>query len=201
MGSGPAGPDRPRQTTTSFLSQPPELYHLQITAGLSQTCHHSHSAALALSKAPHSPLEPHHPYWKHTTEFHKSLEPNSHQTLKHLRQHLVLWKSVCKCQRRRTFRLNWYSPQFRNWGDIGPFPASRETTYTKNPPKHHAANIASAQIVSSLAISLEALGFKNFLHVKRASSIQHGHENCGTHARALSQTLAHGNSKNEMRQR
>ena len=27
------------------------LHHLQITAGLSQTCHHSHSAAPALSQA------------------------------------------------------------------------------------------------------------------------------------------------------
>ena len=36
---------------------------------------------------------------------------------------------------------------------------------------------------------------------KRASIIQHGNRKCRTHARVFSTTLAHGNSKNEIRQR
>ena len=32
-------------------------------------------------------------------------------------------------------------------------------------------------------------------------TIQYGYRKCGTHARVLSQTLLHGNNKNEIRQR
>ena len=36
---------------------------------------------------------------------------------------------------------------------------------------------------------------------KKASTIKYGYRKCGTHAQVLPQTLAHGNSKNEIRQR
>ena len=36
---------------------------------------------------------------------------------------------------------------------------------------------------------------------KRASIIQYGNRKCRTHARVFSTALAHGNSKNEIRQR
>ena len=36
---------------------------------------------------------------------------------------------------------------------------------------------------------------------EKASTIQYGYRKWGTHARVFSQTLAHGNSKNEIRQR
>ena len=35
---------------------------------------------------------------------------------------------------------------------------------------------------------------------KKVSTIQYGYRKCGNHARLFSQTLAHGNSKNEIRQ-
>ena len=35
----------------------------------------------------------------------------------------------------------------------------------------------------------------------KASTIQYGYMKCGTHARVFSQTLAHWNSKNEVRQK
>ena len=39
------------------------------------------------------------------------------------------------------------------------------------------------------------------LSEKKARTIQYGNSKCGTHARVFSQTLLHGNSKNEIRQR
>ena len=36
--------------------------------------------------------------------------------------------------------------------------------------------------------------------LERASSIQYGYRKCGTHARVFHRTLAHGNSKIEIRQ-
>ena len=47
--------------STQFLplNQPLVLYHLQITAVLSQTCHHLHSAVPALSQAPSGTLNCH----------------------------------------------------------------------------------------------------------------------------------------------
>ena len=36
---------------------------------------------------------------------------------------------------------------------------------------------------------------------EQASTIQNGYRKRGTHARVVSQTLPHGNSKNEIRQR
>ena len=36
---------------------------------------------------------------------------------------------------------------------------------------------------------------------KTKSTIQCGYRKCGTHARVVSRTLAHGNSKNEIKQR
>ena len=35
------------------------------------------------------------------------------------------------------------------------------------------------------------------LSERKASTIQYGYKKCGTHARVFSQTLKHGNSKNE----
>ena len=68
--------------------------------------------------------------WKHSTEFHKSFRTNRHQTLKHLGQYC--------CYRNRSVIGNrgdrW---TFRNWGDIGLYSASMETTKTNKPPKHY----------------------------------------------------------------
>ena len=40
-----------------------------------------------------------------------------------------------------------------------------------------------------------------FRHAKKASTIQYGYRECGTQAHVFSETLVHGNSKNEIRQR
>ena len=41
----------------------------------------------------------------------------------------------------------------------------------------------------------------SFVELQKASSIQYGFRKCETHSRMLSATLAHGNSKNEVRHR
>ena len=51
-----------------------------------------------------------------------------------------------------------------------------------------------------------ALCFKLMMHCfhiakKKVNTIQYGYSERGTHARVFSQTLAHGNSKNEIRKR
>ena len=68
--------------------------------------------------------------WKQTTDLHKLSKTNRHQTLKHLRQY---W---CYGNRSKIGNRGgrW---TFQNWGDIGLFPASRETTQTNIPPKHY----------------------------------------------------------------
>ena len=68
--------------------------------------------------------------WKDTTAFHKLSKTNRHQALKHLRQYRCYgnWSVI------RNRRGRW---TFRNWGDIGFSPASRETTETNKPPKHY----------------------------------------------------------------
>ena len=68
--------------------------------------------------------------WKDTTAFHKSSKANQHHALKHLRQYWCYgnWPVIGNRRGRWTFR---------NWCDIGLFPASRETTQTNEPPKHY----------------------------------------------------------------
>ena len=68
--------------------------------------------------------------WRHTTVLYKSSETNHHQTLKHLWQYWCYgnWSVIGSRGGRWTF---W------NWGDICLSPASRETTQTKKPSKHH----------------------------------------------------------------
>ena len=46
----------------------------------------------------------------------------------------------------------------------------------------------------------EASADRLFRLAKKEGTIQYGHRTWGTHARVFSQTLAHGNSKNEIRQ-
>ena len=64
--------------------------------------------------------------WKHTTAFHKSPKTNRHQAFKH------------RCHENRQeigYRGRLWT--FRNWGDTGLPPASRESTQTSMPPKHY----------------------------------------------------------------
>ena len=76
--------------------------------------------------------------WKHTLAFQKSSETNRYQTLKNLRQYiLMLWKSVGNWQQRRRVDLS-------KLGDIGLFIASRESTRTNEPPKHYTQKGAKA---------------------------------------------------------
>ena len=68
--------------------------------------------------------------WNHTTASHKSSKTNRNQALKHLGQHSCYGnRSVIGHRGERS--------TLRNWGDIGLTPASRETTQTNTPPKHH----------------------------------------------------------------
>ena len=46
----------------------------------------------------------------------------------------------------------------------------------------------------------EALAVRLFRLAKKEGTIQYGYRKRGTHARVFSQTLAHWNSKNEIRQ-
>ena len=71
--------------------------------------------------------------WKHTTALNKSYKTNRHQAFKHLRQHWCYgnWSVIFLGGNRGGRRT------FRNWGDIGLSPASRETTQTNKPPKHY----------------------------------------------------------------
>ena len=87
--------------------------------------------------------------WKDTTAFHKSSKTNRHQALKHLTI-LMLWKLVVIDNRigRSTFR---------NWGDIGLSPASRETTQTNKPPKHDTKTTITSIITPTLWHSTCAL--------------------------------------------
>ena len=66
--------------------------------------------------------------WKHTTAFHKLFKTNRHQVLKHLRQYWCYgqWSISGNRRGRRTFR---------NRGDVGLSPASREITKTNKPQK------------------------------------------------------------------
>ena len=68
--------------------------------------------------------------WKHTTAFHTSSNTNRHQALIHLKHYWYYgnWSLI------GNRRLRW---TFRNWGDIGLSPASRETSQTNKPPKHY----------------------------------------------------------------
>ena len=55
---------------------------------------------------------------------------------------------------------------------------------------------------SSCRICLIALRFQLFIAFterKKEGTIQYGYRKWGTHARVFSQTLTHGNSKNEIR--
>ena len=52
----------------------------------------------------------------------------------------------------------------------------------------------------SLEFCLAGLCFQillPFLLIKESKFIQYGYRKCGTHARVLSETLAHGNNKND----
>ena len=57
--------------------------------------------------------------------------------------------------------------------------------------------------VSSSRICLTALRFQLFIAFieRKKGAIQYGYRKWGTHARVFSQTLAHENSKNEIRKR
>ena len=50
-------------------------------------------------------------------------------------------------------------------------------------------------------LSFTASADRLFHLAKKEGTIQYGYRTWGTHARVFSQTLAHGNSKNEIRQR
>ena len=55
---------------------------------------------------------------------------------------------------------------------------------------------------NSISICLIALRFQLFIAFterKKEDTIQYGYRTWGTHARVFSQTLTHGNSKNELR--
>ena len=59
------------------------------------------------------------------------------------------------------------------------------------------------ELVSKLDLILidEASADRLFHLAKEEGTIQYGYRKWGTHARMFSQTLAHGNSKNQIRQR
>ena len=48
-----------------------------------------------------------------------------------------------------------------------------------------------------MTIEASAKAMTIFRLTKRESTLQNGYRKCGTHARVFSQTLAHGNSKND----
>ena len=62
---------------------------------------------------------------------------------------------------------------------------------------------AQVQIVSLLDLILtdEASADRQFRLTKKEGTIQYGYRTWETHAPVFSQTLTHGNSKNEIRQR
>ena len=68
--------------------------------------------------------------WKDTTAFHKLSKTNRHQVLKHLRQYWCYGNWLVIINRRGRWT-------FRNRGDIGLSPASRETSQTNKPLKHY----------------------------------------------------------------
>ena len=74
------------------------------------------------------------------------------------------------------------------------------------PLQQHANSTATkwSIIIIVIIISQIALHNENERDRKRprkGSSIQYGYRKCGTRARVFSQTFAHGNSKNKIRQR
>ena len=93
--------------------------------------------------------------WKRTV-FHKLSKTNRHQVLKHVRQYSCFgnWSIIGNRRGRWTFR---------NWGDIGLSPASRETTQTSNPLKHY-TKTGGHNICSSLNSVRQCNNWDRILH-------------------------------------
>ena len=88
----------------------------------------------------------------------------------------------------RSMKCKWIVPPIPPWGGI------------KSPMPIPSILLLLSSMIEASGLSHAASCLDWVFILGKASSIQYGYRKCGTYARVSSQTLAHGNSKIEIRQ-